>query len=330
MNLILSLLLAVLFFGSRTLLLAGSGESSAEILLHSPHPRPLSMAEAYSAIPANEGGIAAINYNPAATGFLNASEVTFTGERGFSDQNFGTLFYGYPTRWGVFAGDVLYSTLGNLELSDTSGKTYTVKAQEDYVIETNFGKRLVKNISAGINLKMIRTTLAETITASAFAADLGVMIIHQKWRGGLSFTNVGSKLKYVDQEESLPQTYRLGISRVDTVGSYGDLILSGDVIKENGKSYKEAVGFDFVWNKQVSFRGGYKFNQTTGQINFGMGIKIIKFMLDYGLSDYGDLGRSHSVALTYYFPSDAEHLDELITSPKDKFKEIWDREMEKQ
>jgi len=291
--------LIVLLFTPHALYAAA--ESAGAILLKSPHARPAGLAEAYSSIGADRGGISAIHYNPAASGFLKKREIALMGNRGVAEDNFGSLFYGYPTRMGNLSGEFVYYSIGNIELINDTGSISTVKAQEDLLFNFNYGREWLENISFGSNIKILRSKLIGSLSAMAFALDVGAQARRNKWTGGVSIQNVGTKLQYVDVGESLPMTFRAGVSRSFGFRYYGESFLAMDLVKEKGESIKEFVGAEFIWKKQLAVRVGYKFGQDLGKLNVGMGFTASGFDIDYGMSDMGGLGRTHTASISYKF-----------------------------
>ncbi|OGR79327.1 MAG: hypothetical protein A3I11_08605 [Elusimicrobia bacterium RIFCSPLOWO2_02_FULL_39_32] len=285
-----------------------AGTTAAGVLLKSPHAKPLSMAESFSSISSDLGGISALHYNPSAPAFLNRCEASFMGQKGLVEDNFGTFFLGIPTNWGTYSTSILYYNLGDVELIDTLGQSKTVTAQEDLVASFNYSETILEKYGTGISLKIIHAKLVETFSSNAIAIDFGglVKFFNKQCALGFSAQNIGSKLTYINTSESLPLTVRGGLSyhvSFKNLGfkNWGSSLLSFDVVKETEQNLKSLIGFEYLWNETLALRAGTKIGQDRGKYNFGIGFLIGNFGLDYALTDSESLGKSHSASLTYLF-----------------------------
>lgn len=299
----------ILFFvNSSQFLRAAAGATSSSILLKSPNARPQGMAEAFSSISSDLGGISALHYNPSAPAFLNHCETSFMGQKGLVEDNFGAFFLGLPTNWGTYSASVLYYNLGDIELIDTLGQSKTVTAQEDLVASFNFSETILEKYGTGISLKIIHAKLVDTFSSNAVAIDFGglVKFFNKQCALGFAAQNIGSKLTYINTSESLPLTIRAGISYHVSFKNFGfknwgNALFSFDVVKETEQNLKNLIGVEYLWNDTLSLRSGYKIGQDRGKYNFGIGFIIGNFEIDYALSDSESLGKTHMASLTYKF-----------------------------
>ncbi|HDZ59139.1 MAG TPA: hypothetical protein ENH47_03585, partial [Ignavibacteriales bacterium] len=64
-------------------------------------------------------------------------------------------------------------------------------------------------------------------------------------------------------------------------------------------------GLEYVWNKILFIRGGYKFNVDEQDYSFGAGlnvpISIAEFTLDYSFSNFQRLGSAHRFSIILGF-----------------------------
>lgn len=285
---------------------SGSTTSGAA-LQKSPSAVAQSMGEAFVSIPASDGGIGALHYNPASSAFLDLNELHFMGRNGISDDTFSGMMFGSPTRYGTFSGALSYYSIGSIDLVDPQGRTRSAKAEEDIVANMNYGKTM-GNFGVGINMKYLRSKLVETVNASTLAGDIGAQMKWNRMSFGLSLLNMGSPLKYASAEEPLPMTVRGGMSRTFNFNRAvpGRLIVSFDLVKERSVDIKELMGIEYLWNKMIAIRSGNQFGDDTGQLQLGFGIIIGQIQLDYDHLKLGDVNGVHSISATYRFGKKAE------------------------
>ncbi len=273
---------------------AGDEGTSGAIILSQPMgARASAMAEAYTAI---SGNIDCLYYNPAGIALLEKKQMSFTYQKGISDDNFGIINFGLPTKNGVFAGSLILYTAGDIELIDIFGNSRTVKSQEDYLAAFSYSRNLFKNVSIGLNAKVLHSTLVEDFSATAFAFDIGGLYKRKNFSLGLAVQNIGTKLKYEDEGDSLPMNIRTGISyRIN------DLSLGFDIIKPNDDDLKENIGMEYTIEKLFTLRAGYKIGYDLDSLTFGIGFNLKDFNIDYATAMKDDFDPTHKVSLTYNF-----------------------------
>jgi|GEM_PF-1673079 len=304
-------LLCFVFQGSA---LRAGGTTSGLILLKNPSSHASSMAESFSSIGADVGGISALHYNPAAPSYLNEAQLSFTGQRGWIDDYFTAVYFGVPTNWGTYTANILYSNLGDIELINTAGQSSFVKAQRDWVLQLNYAEKLSDFYGTGVSLKLIQSNLVGSITANAIAIDFGnqIRFLQDQLALGFSVHNIGSRLNYASTSEPLPFVVRGGVSYrypIEIIRSLRfytteELLVALDFVKENDTELKKAIGLQYIWQNSVALRTGYKFGQDLGKLNLGLGILTKSCNIDYSISDGSGLGVTHLVTLTYEFPKE--------------------------
>jgi len=278
----------------------GAGTSGAIILDQPVGARACGMAEAYTAV---GGEIGVLHYNPAGLISLTNREVSFSYQRGLADDNFMSLLYGQPTPIGVFGGAFSYYTAGEMELIDLDGNEWTAKAEQDFVVLAGFARQVLKNLPMGINLKVISSRLVEAKTATGFAVDLGTLY-RPPLEGlavGLAVRNLGTKLKFIDEGDSLPLTICLGGAYERSFGSQKILMSIDLPFLVYEEKLTPAVGFEFDWREMVQGRVGYKFNSDDTGLALGMGFTYQRYIINYAFGLANRLENSHRVSLGVRF-----------------------------
>ena len=156
---------------------ARAEDPGAVTLLQPVGARSYGMAETGTAL---KGEICALHYNPA--GMINVQErqSAFSYQRGIADDNFGVATYGLPLHDYVFGASLLYYDAGSIELTNRYGATRTVKAQQDYVLNLaacrkSFSWSFLGFVTYGVNLKLLHSKLVDEFSATAVAADVGLI-----------------------------------------------------------------------------------------------------------------------------------------------------------
>ncbi|MCK5584128.1 MAG: hypothetical protein KAI33_10060, partial [Elusimicrobiales bacterium] len=121
---------------------------------------------------------------------------------------------------------------------------------------------------------------------------------------GLSAQNIGSKMKFIDEGDSLPLTIRTGINYI----ALGNVVLSMEVdrfIKE--KKTTMSAGVEYTVLNSLSLRTGYLKNlnmeslKTGNGLSGGFGLMIRKFKFEYAITPFGELGDSQRFSLGMKF-----------------------------
>ena len=261
------------------------------------------MAEAVSSQGADDAGVSNFHYNPASNATLKSPEVSVMGQRGIAEDNFGTLSAGFPTIFGTFSGSLSYYSLGDLDLINSQGITSTVNAQRDVGFAVNYGEELFGILGTGITLKYLNSKLVDAFSANSFAFDAGVQsrLEDGKLALGLSVTNLGSDVKYIETQEPLPVTLRVGGSYKVGLGDSRKAVFALDVVKERESDFKKFVGVEVLYNEMISLRGGYKIGQDQGDVNAGLGFQVNGLQINYAVTSAGKLGLAHSVSAEFKF-----------------------------
>ena len=278
----------------------GAGTSGAIVLEQQVGARASGMAEAYTAV---GGEVGVLHYNPAGLISLPNREASFTYQRGLANDSFMSLLYGQPTPIGVFAGAFSYYTAGDIELIDLDGNEWTVKAEQDIVVVAGFAHKFLENWPMGINLKIISSRLVEAESGTAFAVDFGGLY-HPPVKGldiGLAIRNLGTKLKFIEGDDSLPLTICLGGAYERSFGDKKILVSIDFPFLVYEQILTPAVGVEFDWREMIQGRIGYKFNIDDTGLALGMGFAYQNYFINYAFGLANILENGHRVSLSVRF-----------------------------
>lgn len=183
-----------------------AGTTSGQFLKLGAGARAVAMGEAFTGI---SDDATAIYWNPSGINRLTQKEVSLMYAMWFEEISYNNLFYVHPSQIGNFGIGVQYLGYGSLEGLDENGNPTGNFGPADLALVISYAKT-IKGIDTGITAKYISSKIKET--ATALAVDIGAMkqIIEDKLNIGLTVKNVGTKLKYVSEEESLPMSINIG------------------------------------------------------------------------------------------------------------------------
>jgi len=156
----------------------------------------------------------------------------------------------------------------------------------------------------GVNGKYIQSYLFNTeIGASSFAFDIGTLYDIPILRShiGVSLTNIGKDVKFLQEQYSLPTALRFGVV-VDVLQDVKNkLIGTLQISRLNDSEEQYNVGTEYVFNEIVALRGGWKFAYDHENFTMGVGFRLntlgFNSVLDYGYNNFKYLPGTHSFTL---------------------------------
>ncbi len=289
--------------------------------------RALGMGGAFTAVASDPS---ALHYNPAGLARLNAHEVSAAFLSGQADNSLQYVAYGGPLPWPGISGSgfssaggsFLNSRSGTIEIAETAAdgtlkRTDRISAGYDIIATLGYAERVGNtpfdmpgraidvNHYAGIAGKAIHSSLVEKYTATAVAGDAGYLV-HSPELGvslGLAASNLGTRLRYIDQSDPLPVVIRLGSAYQMGARTTHDLTLAGDgefLFYE--RRWHANVGLEYFWNRSYGFRLGYQFKRASLGVTAGVGLRWRQRLLfDYGWGLGSGLSDIHRLTVSYRF-----------------------------
>ncbi|MFH1353330.1 MAG: PorV/PorQ family protein [bacterium] len=282
-----------------TLSAAGNGTSGAQFLKIGVGARAVAMGEAYAGM---EGDINSIYWNPAGLSGIDNPQTSFSHTAWFQNIKRENLTSGYPTASGFMALGINYLTAGGIDKYDNAGdSTGESYAPADMLMTFAYSKKM-KKVSIGSNLKYISSNIDGEI-ATAIGADFGGIYRKNKLNIGLAVQNLGTKMKFVKDEFSLPLNIKLGgaykFGRSFIAALDFNFPNDNDSRVNTGVEYSKKYGENLV----VALRTGYKTNteglDASDGLSAGFGLRYGECLMDYAWVPYGDLGVSHRISFTY-------------------------------
>ncbi|MEW6012904.1 MAG: PorV/PorQ family protein, partial [Elusimicrobiales bacterium] len=280
--------------------------------------------------------IFSINYNPAALGFLNNSQIAINYSNGFEDSKYSYIAFGTILPYKVISdfskpyiglsiyatdlGDMIYRTIddnGNItekNLSTEKNVIITLSYGEKIHRENVFIYQGVKsNFESGIGIsaKFINSKLVG-YSANTIALDGGYFgsFTDIGLDFGVSISNTIGSIKYIEEKYNLPTVLRAGISyskptimdqRVKTSLEFDRYITD--------KKSSLKLGLEYTIENTISFRTGYKFLDDNKGFSVGIGLFAGNFSVDLATVFY-DIYKYSSVSIKLRFGEKEEKKEE--------------------
>ncbi len=267
--------------------------------------RSSGMGEAFTAVADNAE---TIFFNPAGLGYLTSREITAMWGDKREDTSRMLFFYAQPLESdegdGVIGAGVIYEDMGtnitNTGRDINTGAYFNEGEVHPYemAVMLSYGKLCKNNISFGSNLKYIHRDLKEN-KADGFAVDAGVLY-KTRIKGmtvGADIENLGTKIKFIDQEDELPLNLRLGGAYNLIVNENNSLLLAVDL---NQHLYDDIlsphIGVEYSLLKTFYGRLGWfdKSNELDG-FTYGVGVRCGGYSIDLANVPGGDMEDTENI-----------------------------------
>lgn len=305
---------------------AGPGTTAVPVLQIPMSARAAGMGTSFTAVASDAS---ALFYNPAGLARLNAHELDFSFATGQGETSIQNFAYAGPTPFTGISGNgytsaganLLYSRSGTIEVNRLNangslGSSESVSAGSDLVLSGGYAERVgmtpleLRDASyqidhyLGVGGKYVRSTIV-TQTGSAVAADMGYLVHSPEagWSFGASALNIGGKIKYSEEKEPLPATFRGGFAWQGGVPSVHNVIASvdGDYLLDE-REWHANMGLEYFWVKSYGVRLGYQIHREDAGLTMGFGLRWKgRFLLDYAWGLGKSLGDQHRITVSYRF-----------------------------
>ena len=249
----------------------------------------------------------AIYWNPAGLTQLSCSQVMFVHNLWAQDIRYEYLGYALPIdSKNTVAVAVMFLHMGEILGYDENDKPTSFFSAYDAALLLGYSRKISSHLSLGWTAKGILEKL-ENQKAQAAAFDVGLFYDSHIFSFGLCLKNLGSELKFIEEEHPLPADLKVGIAfkALDS-----RLLLSTDVNFLTGASPGLQQGIEYNFLNALFIRSGVEYrpqNQSLGSSTrpaIGGGIRISKFQFDYTYSSVRSLGDLHRFSLIYRIGSE--------------------------
>ena len=305
---------------------AGAGTTAVPVLQIPMSARAAGMGTSFTAVASDAS---ALFYNPAGLARLNAHELDFSFASGQGETSIQNFAYAGPTPltgisgngYTTFGANLLYSQSGTIEVNRLNANgslasSENVSAGSDLVLSGGYAERVgmtpieLRNATyqidhyLGLAGKYVRSTIVSK-TGSAFAADVGYLVHAPEagWSFGAALLNAGGKIKYSEEREPLPTTFRSGFAWQGGVPSVHNIIasLDGDYLTHE-RVWHANMGVEYFWVKTYGVRVGYQLHRDDAGLTVGFGLRWKgRFLFDYAWGLAKALSDQHRMTVSYRF-----------------------------
>ncbi len=262
-----------------------------------------------------EGSEISASYNNYLTDIQGGyvSYITSRGQNGKIGLAINYLNYGSTPKTDESGNDLGEFGGGDFAASATIAWRFLGETEEAYeVAESRYEDKEShprwNGLSLGLTAKFVYESLDE-YSSDALAVDIGVMygLKDDRTRLGASASNLGFQLKGLSpgHKDAMPAILRFGVGHQLKAAP---LIIAVDAVKPMDNDVHFAAGLNFTQFYPVQLRAGYTTlgkdmktgsdKDNWGGLSFGLGLKLNKFLFDYAVVPYADLGTSHRVGIS--------------------------------
>ena len=285
-----------------------SGTVSGQFLKLGLSARAMGMGDAQVAV---ADGASSIGFNPA--GMMGVPDygfaATYTAWVADIQHSYVGLVKNFPGIGAVGFSVVLLTTGDIVETTPSfpegTGRTFR---SSEYAFSAAFARQVTEQFRVGINGKFIQSYLYDKVLGTtSFALDIGTLYDLPIIRShiGVSLTNIGKDLTYIDETYSLPTALRFGVLLDVLQDANNQLVTTLQIVRPNDADEHYNFGAEYTFSNMVSLRGGWKFLYDQENVTGGFGVHLnslgLNSTLDYAYNNYNYLPGTHSFTLSVQF-----------------------------
>jgi hypothetical protein len=278
---------------------AGAGTSAASFLSIPIGGRPAALGGAYSALATDAY---ATVLNPAGLGALSSPQLAAMHLDYVSAV--GYEFAGFARPLGASSGvgvSAQYLHPKDQTARDATGADIGRFSTHYAAYSLAFGRDFGGGLSVGATAKVIDAALGD-VTARAYGGDIGVL-----YRAGPRLTlaavaaNLGTRLKFLQDAERLPDNYRLGAAFAPA--PHWRLVT--EAVYDRADQVSGRAGAEWRPIPALSLRAGYR-SETSGipgltGMTTGLGLELLGQKFDFAWVPMGDFGPTEYFSLMIAF-----------------------------
>ena len=222
------------------------------------------------------------------------------------DAQYNVASFALPTPHGTIGASLMALGYGSFKGLDNNFNPVTVGDTGESGFMLSYALPLYSEVpvrkdygSIGVNFKFLQSTLSQ-YTSQALAIDAGA-IYNLPFTNGLSagivYKNLGSSMKFVTTDASLPKTLNLGLAYNNE--DLHDVTFTVDYEMPDGQNNAISAGVAVSPVYFMSLRAGWKNTQDSlaNGARFGFGFNFGSFNLNYAYTPYDYFGNINTVSL---------------------------------
>lgn len=280
---------------------AGAAGTEAASFLDIPAGgRPAALAGAYSAMAADAY---APVYNAAGLGFLPSAQLSamhleYAGSGGYEYVSF---VHPLGARAGLGAS-AQYFHAGGATARDVNGTDIGAFSSYYGAYSVAYGRVFNDGFALGAAVKLIDARIAD-VSARAVAGDAGVLYrVNDRVRLAVVAANLGGRLEFLQQADSLPENYRAGI----LFNPSPALSLAAEAAHDRAGLFSGRFGGEWRPVSALALRAGYRTDTTRelsamAGLTTGFGLELFGQRFDYAWLPLGELGHTQYFSVVIAF-----------------------------
>jgi len=178
----------------------------------------------------------------------------------------------------------------------------------DYAVGLSFARQVTDQFRVGVNAKLIQSYLYNSeVGTSSFAFDIGTLYDIPVLRShvGVSLTNLGKDLTFVNETYSLPTALRFGVLVDVLKDEMNQLVTTLQIARVNDADEQYNLGGEYVFNGMFALRAGWKFAYDQEDVTAGFGVNLnslgVNSTLDYAYNNFTYLPGTHTITFEVMF-----------------------------
>lgn len=262
-------------------------------LLVSPSARHAAMGDASGATATD---LLALYSNPAGitgTPYLDVGAAHVSWIANYRSEFVGIVYH--PSNFAI-GSSIYYGTVGNIERrSGPSDQPEGYFDLNDIIAAVSVAYQAGEFLTLGITPKLVYQKI-DIYSAAGIAFDFGMQYrLMPDLLVGASFANLGTKLKFENEEYDLPRLFRAGATYF-----IRNFQISGEVFYPTDDDAHFHIGGQYNVNNMFYLRSGFQSGYDDKSVSFGLGFEEKGFNINYAFVPFkSDLGDTHRISLTY-------------------------------
>lgn len=265
--------------------------------------RPAALGSAYSALASDAY---APVWNPAGLGFVGRIEAAGQHLSYLESIHYEYLGLALPIgKLGSLGASAQYLGSGDINSTDNFGNAIGDFSSHYAAYSAAYGRKIGDATSLGLTAKWIDARIGD-FSAHSQAVDIGAMVRPgPRWSFGAVVTNIGSKLTFINEGDSLPLAGHLSAAFHPNL----QWTLATEVVQEANGFTSGRAGVEWRPVELLALRTGYK-SDTTKELSalagltVGMGFSLWGQEFSYAWLPLGDLGTGHYFSFVARFGAD--------------------------
>lgn len=257
------------------------------------------MGDGYAAVAEDA---ASVYWNPAAMAAVLGTDIQFTHDEFMVSARLEQIALTHETNYGTLGLSFTGMYMDDMERREDVPTEMPLGSFTVYDVSfaVGFARYIFPNTSLGATVKPVYQKI-DTWSASGWAFDIG--LFHVSRIDGLKLAavagNVGAPMKFIEEEYALPRYMKIGGAyERETVLLRGRFLFTLDGVWVNDGGPKQHLGAEYMYQRTLALRAGYKAGYDSYGGTFGAGIIYKSLLVDYAfLLVKNDLGDNHRISL---------------------------------